>query len=374
MPTHSPTLASQKSRQLGLLLLALAAILASFAATAPGSKASPVSLTFDNGRISMGFFQDRTVLPADSSFPSPDLPTPQRTDIQLNGDLTDGNISIPAATNTGIQFPYMNVKHPLQPDLKIPFTFRLNQDGLTGTFNQETGAMTLEGNLDIIVITGTGTNFPLTDSLDDVGVPPLGLFARCRYDNVPVKLSTAKSDPFNGQPFADGFGTNGALAASWKSLTPSVSENGGTCGDLNQLTTSIGGLWLSNAVAEPKPQPEGPKPSCKTDLSLCPEQKYTLIDGVQLKPGRKTVKPGQTVTLTVKVHNSGNKTARNLKVKVKSTNKSFKVPKKVTLTVPAGRSAKRKFKVRIKGNAKGWGRITAVNNGWPGHTYLKVRP
>lgn len=111
MPTHSPTLASQKSRQLGLLLLRSAAILALFAATAPGSKASPVSLTFDNGRISMGFFQDRTVLPADSSFPSPDLPTPQWTDIQLNGDLTDGNISIPAATNTGIQFPYIAIRN-----------------------------------------------------------------------------------------------------------------------------------------------------------------------------------------------------------------------------------------------------------------------
>ena len=48
---------------------------------------------------------------------------------------------------------------------------------------------------------------------DDVGATAR-LFARCRYDNVPVSSRPTKSDPPNGQPFADGFGTNGALAAS----------------------------------------------------------------------------------------------------------------------------------------------------------------
>ncbi|MCB0871654.1 MAG: hypothetical protein KDB52_12545, partial [Solirubrobacterales bacterium] len=168
-------------------------------------------------------------------------------------------------------------------------------------------------------------------------------------------------------------GINGAISASWKSLAKATSENGGECGDLNQLTTSDGGLWLSNGVVDPKPQPEGPKPTCETDLNLCPDPVYTEIDDVKLRPGKKTVRRGQKLVLTVKVHNSGNIAAKRLKVKIKTTNKGFKVPKFVTLKVPARKSAKKKFVVRIKGNAKGRGRITAVSNGWAGHTYLRVR-
>jgi hypothetical protein len=374
MRTNSLTARIRDIRTSTLFLLALAVCLTGFAAMASQSKATPVSLTFDNGRASFGFLSDRTVLPADSQFPSPDLPAPQRTDIQLNGDLADGQITIPAATNTGVQFPYMHVMHPLEPDLKIPFTFRLNSDGLTGTWDEATGAMTLEGKLDVIVITGQGSSFPLPDSLDDVAVPPLGLFARCRFDDVPVKFSTATKSPFTGQAFKDGFGVNGAMTTAWDSLTPSVSENGGECGDLNQITTSSGGLWLSNGVVEPVPQPGDPDPTCETDLSLCPTPKYVEIDAVRLKPGRKVVRAGQKLILRVKVHNSGNKAAKNLKVKIKTTNKAFKAPKFVKLTVPAGKHASKKFKVKVKRNAKGRARITAASKGWSGHSYLKVKP
>ena len=373
MRTDSATPASSPIKKAGLLVLALALALTGLVAAAPQASAAPVQLTFDNGRANFGFFRDRVVLPAGNTFPSPDLPAPQRTDIQLNGDLTDGAITIPQATNPGTQFPYMHIMHPIEQDLKIPITLRLNQEGLTGTWDEATGAMTLEGPVDIIVVTGTGTNFPLPDSLDDIAVPPLGLFARCRFDNVPMSFSTATKSPTTGENFTGGFGINGAISASWKSLAKATSENGGECGDLNQLTTSDGGLWLSNGVVDPKPQPEGPKPTCETDLNLCPDPVYTEIDDVKLRPGKKTVRRGQKLVLTVKVHNSGNIAAKRLKVKIKTTNKGFKVPKFVTLKVPARKSAKKKFVVRIKGNAKGRGRITAVSNGWAGHTYLRVR-
>lgn len=374
MGTHSPSTDDRRFGTAGYFLLVLAVALAGFAFTAAQSKASPVQLTFDNGQANLGFFRDRVILPATDTFPSPDLPAPQRTDIQLNGDLTNGVVTIPQATNPGTQFPYMHLMHPIEQDLKIPFTFRLNSQGLTGTWDEATGKMTLEGPVDIIVVTGTGTGFPLPDSLDDVAVPPLGLFARCRFDNVPMSFSTDNKKPTTGQAFTGGFGKDGALTASWKSLTKSVSENGGNCADLNQLTTSDGGLWLSNGVVDPIAQPGPPPATCETDLSLCPDPTYTAIDDVKLRPGRKTVKPGQTLTFTVKVHNSGNIAAKKLKVKVKSTNPAFKAPKFVTLTVPAGKSASRKFKVRIRRGARGRGRITAVNNGWAGHAYLKVKP
>ena len=228
----TPSLSTNRWSRAGVLMLLLALAFAGLAAAAPQSKASPVQLTFDNGQVNMGFFRDRVVLPATDTFPSPDLPTPQRTDIQLNADLTNGTITVPQATNTGLQFPYMHLMHPIEQDLKIPLTLRLNQEGLTGTWDQATGKMTLEGPVDIIVVTGTGTNFPLPDSLNDVGVPPLGLFARCRFDNVPMSFSTDNKKPTTGQAFTGGFGKDGALTASWKSLTKSVSENGGNCADL----------------------------------------------------------------------------------------------------------------------------------------------
>ena len=71
------------------------------------------------------------------------------------------------------------------------------------------------------------------------------------------------------------------------------------------------------------------------------------------------------------MHNSGNKTARNSKVKHSRPNKSFKVPKS-HFTVPA--VSKRKFTVRIKGNVRLWP-ITVVNK-WPvfGHIYPVSQP
>ena len=353
-------------------VLTFAFVCAGLAAGASPSKAAPVQLTFDNGRASFGFFSDRVVLPASDTFPSPDLPAPQRTDIQLNGDLTNGAITIPQLTNSGVQFPYMHIMHPIEQDLKIPLTLRLNSEGLTGTWNDATGAMTLEGPVDVIVVTGTGTNFPLPDSLDDLAVPPLGLFARCRFDNVPMSFSTSRKRPVTGQAFSGGFGVNGAITASWDELTPAVSENGGECDQLNQLTTSNGGLWLSNGIVDPIPQPDPPGPTCETDLTLCPDPKYTEIDGVRLLPGRKAVRPGQKIMLRLRVHNSGNAPARKLKVRIRSS-KGFRVPKRVVLTVPAGRFASKKFAVRIKRNAKRRGRITAVSNGWRGNAFLRVK-
>lgn len=355
----------------GLALLAFALALGMIGFTAE-AKASPVTLKFDNGRLSAGFFRDRVVLPASDKFPSPDLPTPQRTDIQLNGDLADGQITIPASSNGGTQFPYMQLEHPLEPGLMIPITLRLNPPGLTGTWDAASGAMTLDGKVDIVVVTGKGSSFPLPDSLDDVAVPPLGLFARCRFDDVPMSFSTAKRRPITAQPFSGGFGVGGALTASWTSLPDAVSENGGDCGQLNDITTADGALWLSNGVAKPAPQPIE-RPTCETDLSLCPSPKFTDIDRVRLKPGRKKVKPGKKVVLTLRVHNSGNLAARKLKVRIKVKNRRVKAPRKVTLTVPAKRWAKKRITVRVKRRARGRAVVIASSHGWSGRTYLKVR-
>lgn len=357
-----------------ICLLATGLAVTGLLAAANPASAAPVSITFDHGRMSVGILRDRVVLPADSTFPSPDLPTPQRTDIQLLGDQTGGQISIPAVTNTGIQFPYMHIMHPIETDLKIPITFRLNDPGLTGTWDEASGTMSLNGSLDVIVVTGTGDTFPLPDSLDDLGVPPLGLFARCRFNDVPVSFSTETKSPFTAESFTGGFGVNGALTTAWDSLTPAMSENGGECGDLNQITTSLGAVWLSNGIAEPQPQPEPPEPTCETDLSLCPPPRFTEVDDIRLKAARRKVRAGKRVVLTVRVHNSGNTAAKRVRVKVRVNSKKARARKMIVLNVPAGRWAKKRFRVRIKPKATGRTTVTAVANGWPARANLGIHP
>lgn len=230
----------------GLTLAALAVTALCLTGFASSAGAAPVTMTFDNGRVSISaLFQDKVILPATDQFPSDDLPLPQRTDVQLIGDLSGDQLSFTKALNTGLQFPYMHLIHPLDPTLKVPFTFRLNDPGLTGTYDAETGKVDLTGSLDVIVITGTGSAFPLPDSLDDLGVPPLGLLARCRVDDVPVSFTSSgqvPTTPFTGSAYKDGLSGNGALVASWTDLPDPVSENGGECDDLNPIIHGGGGL------------------------------------------------------------------------------------------------------------------------------------
>lgn len=364
------------ARSAGTFLLMVVVVFVFLAGAANRADASPVNLTFDNGRFTIGqLFNNRVILPASDKFPSDDLPTPQRTDIQLNGDLTSGRLTVPANLNTGLQFPYMHLMHPFEPGLRIPVTMRLNSPGLTGTYDQANGAMRLSGKLDVIVITGTGTGFPLPDSLDDTGVPPLGLFARCRINDVPVDFNTEERYPTVAQPFKGGFGKKGALTTNWLKLPQAKSENGGDCGDLNRLLNVTGGIWLSNGIVKPKPPPPGLNPVCETDPELCERSRYVEIDGLRLKAGKRKVRPGQKVTMVVRVHNAGTRDATGLKVRVWSSNPKVKVPKRVTLTVPAGTWASKRFTVRVKRKAKKSGaRISAARSGYTRSSFLKIRP
>ncbi len=354
------------------LLLALLVAIFGAAAMAPQAKAAPTSITFDNGRLTIGgLWDNKVILPASSTFPSDDLPLPQRTDIQLMGDLTDGKVTIPSALNSGLQFPYVHLMHPIEQGLRIPITMRLNDPGLTGTFDEATGRMTLKGKLDFIVVTGTGTNFPLPDSLTDLGVPPLGLFARCRVNGVPVNFSTETQSPTAGQNFSGGFGVKGALTTKWDELPLPESENGGDCEQLNTLLSVPGGLWLSNGIVKPKP-PEQPKPTCQTDQDLCPNPTYTEVDRVKLSPRKRSARPGKTIRLKVRVHNSGTRAAPKQRVRFRSNNRAVKVPKQLRLRVPARGWGKTTVKVRITGKARGRARIIAVANGWRGAALIRI--
>lgn len=363
--------------QVTLFMVALALTCAGIFGLASESKAAPVSLTFDHGRISLGgIIADKEILPATSQFPSDDLPVPQRTDISLNGDLTGGNLNFPALTNTGLQFPYMNVLSPTDPTLKVPFTFRLREPGLTGTFDEATGQAELSGSMDVYVIVGLGA-VPNPISPVDLGVPPLGPFGRCHIANVPVNFSTETKAPFTAVRFANGFGKDGALTTAWEDIPQAEAENATAeqqdlCAQLDGIIHGPGGIWLSNGVVAPEPQPV-PEPTCADDLRLCPVPTYVEITRTRINPKKKAVKPGKQVKLKVTVFNEGTEAATALPVRIRSSNKRVKAPKKLTVNVPAGGSASKTFKVRVKRRAKGKAAIIANADGAVSRSNLKIK-
>lgn len=341
------------------------------------SRAAPVSLKFDNGRLSMGaLLRDQTILPAPDKFPSESLPVPQRTDIELLGTETDGELSFPAALNTGAQFPYFGLNNPLDPNLPIPATFRLNEPGLTGTYDAETGAATLDGLIDIIIITGPGTNFPLPDGLDDLAAPPLGLFARCRVSDVPVAFSTSGQFPYAGRPFEGGFGVNGALSTEWMTVVDPVSENGGECDQVHLLTRGYGGIWLSNGIVETHFDRQSP-PGCAEDPLFCPDSEpgpAADISSLRLIPARRTVRAGKRTFVKVRIRNSGNADSGPVAVRLKSSNRRVRIRKKLKVRVPAGSTVTRKVKVRAGSRARGKSRIMATAAGKQARAKIRIRP
>ena len=358
--------------QIALFLVAIALTSLGIAGLATQAKAAPVTLKVDHAQTLLGVFVNEPIIPATANFPSDSLPLPQRTDIQLNGTETDGQLNFPASTNGGTQIPYMNLPHPTIEGLKIPFTFRLKEPGLSGTYDNATGAATVSGNMDIIVITGTGTSFPLPDGLSDgMTVPPLGLFARCRIPNVPVSFSTETKFPFTGEHFSGGFGVNGALVTSWDRLPEVVSENGGECELIPAATNGSGGLWFSNTIVEPKPLV--PKtPTCETDQRLCPDP-VANISALKVSPKKKIAKAGKLVKLKVKVTNTGDGDQTALRIKVKSSNKRVKVPKTVVMDVDAGTTAIKTIRARVKKQARGKTKITLRTAGLKATSSVKIK-
>jgi hypothetical protein len=261
--------------------------------------------------------------------------------------------------------------HPVE-DLKIPVTMRLNEPGLTGTWNSETGAVTIAGSVDLIIITGTGTTFPLPDSFDDLGVPSLGLFARCRIANLPVSFSTAGELPYAGQPYAAGLGGTGAISTGWSDIPEIVSENGGDCGTLSGITRFYGGMWLSNGVVETEIR-NPPLPTCDDDPQLCPDPvPAATISSIRLDPKLRRVRSGRVTVLRLRITNSGDADALAVRVAMRSSNRRVRVRRRLAVTVPAGSTVLRRVRVKVRPNARGRAVIAASTAGIKVRTVVTV--
>ena len=359
--------------------LAMTLVALGLAGLVSQAKAAPVTLTFDSGQLSVGpVVRDRQILPATSQFPSDQLPVPQRTDIQLVGTQTGNDISFPASANTGVQFPYMNFANPIDPAVKVPFTFRMKGDGLNGTFDAATGEAHLAGKIDVVIVLGTGATFPLPDSLTDLAVPPLGLFARCRISDLPVDFSTETKAPFTAERYQGGLNGTGAMTTAWENVPQAVSENGTTesnanCEMVNQIIHSAGGLWLANGIEQPAAQPDPPAPTCETDRRLCPPPQFSEITDGARTPKKTQRQAGKKVNLTARVTNSGNIDAAGVVVKISSNRKKVRVPVSKTVTVPANSTLAVKFSAKVKKKAKGVVAVRVSSNGWSANSTIRIK-
>jgi hypothetical protein len=118
---------------------------------------------------------------------------------------------------------------------------------ITGTVDAATGA-----------VTTTASNY---EALVDVTIG--STTNNCKIDS-PFSFSTAADypAPFKGDAFdspldvagePDSLLNNGAIVATWPSLTATGVDGGDDCSLLQGLVGGRGGLWIANGLAEPTP-------------------------------------------------------------------------------------------------------------------------
>jgi len=322
--------------------------------------------------------------------------------LEVRGTYSDnvGNFTLPQAT--GLDFPdiALDLGDGIVIDGKIGLT-----EAATGNYNVATGALSMNPKISLTL--GTPEISALPDPVGGLGSGPL----ECEFAPLDVSLSTAPANwPAPGQLFTDKVNlTGGAVAGAWN-VKPQVNTiAGGTlCGIIGGFLDPVGGLYLANSGdpilsipsptgSKPLPQPcpagttgepGTPAEDCIPDVveECTPPQIGTFPDCVDpidepgpaeitkvavTGPGK--IKAGKKVKLTVKVTNTGEQASGSIKVTLKSTNKQVKVPKSVTVNVPAGKTASKKITVKAGKKAKGKATITAKYGSKSGKKSLKVK-
>jgi hypothetical protein len=333
-----------------LLLAALATLLGVLAMTGTSKAAETKTITVDNGRLTMGFvFLNNKILPADVPGPL----DPNISNSSGSGTI-DVNIDGSTATVTEEDFnmPIVWIPDPTAGGAPIPMKFGPQGD-LTGTWNGATGALELTGTLRVDVIWG----------FDDGGAKI------CRFIAPNLTWTTGPNAISPGVPFSNGLNGNGAISTFWESLPTGESINGGNCAKPNAVVRDPGAVWLSSGISEVPPAPtcqaegkDGLWPDC-TEIEWPDPEPEPEVKISKVTVGKATVTAGKKVKLKVKVTNSGDLAASGLVVKLKSNKQAVKVPGRVKLNVPAGKTATATITVTARKNAKGKASITASTSG-----------
>lgn len=352
--------------------LAVSAILAGLVALAvlfaPSARAEdkPFSITFDEHQVKIGVI--------------PDIPVgATSTGGSITGTVDEtGKVTIPAKD---FVFPIYGLDEPVALSAYMSTT-----GPATGTWDEQTGALTLDAKAGIFLKINVGQTLDLLGGLGvDLGdqLGPLAGFLNgnlaCGFSPMDVTFSTESE---GGARFAKGTLGPGAISAEWsqlgkfagqsgvgfstlacpliKSQLPSLLEGvlGGTgtelpidLGDLDiaSLLTNLDDLdlgpssiVLSRSLDESTPPVEEPpveEPEVKT-----PRLKLTVT------PRKRKVRAGKKAMFTVKIRNSGDGTANGVKVCLRSPGKRVLKGKRCRVlgTVQAGSTQTRKFQVKVK--------------------------
>ena len=208
--------------------------------TMPPIGAQPLSMTFTEDRANVGVqLSDAAMFTAPAIAPFAAQIDPG------TGSITAGFLSVPDFST--------HITEPLDADVNVHFEIGI----IGGSFNQATGALTLQGEANA-TLTSEGKECAVTTTPN------------------PLILSTAGNsggtNPRSGAPFVNGLTGAGAIAGQWTDMhaTPKIPGQGVfVCATVDERIEGPGGIWLAqegDVMAPSAPQltstdPASPGPS-----------------------------------------------------------------------------------------------------------------
>lgn len=205
------------------------------------ASAAPLSMTFTEARANVGVqLSDAALFEAPKTAPFGAQIDPG------SGSITAGVLGVP-------QF-LTHITEPIVADVTVDFKI----GEIEGSFNQATGALTLEGEAGGTLTAQSGTY--------------AGEACFVAADPSPLVLTTAGSSggtsPRSGAPFTSGLAGAGAIAGQWTDMEATPVEPGNTenvdfCNNVDTRIGGAGGIWLEQKDLAPPsaPQLTGTDPS-----------------------------------------------------------------------------------------------------------------
>lgn len=349
-----------------MLAAATLAILA--LAAAPGAKAAsagdPIEVQFNHVGIAisaaiLGDVSQMLLKPSDGL-----------GSLEMNGEFTNSSGDFVVPEEDGLVFPPLNLNFD---GIEIGGNLGLTDDAI-GSYDATTGAMTLAPKISLTLgVSDAGALAP--------GVLPNGPL-ECRLSPINAYLSTGYEWPAPGDAFTPGTFNDGALAGAW-TVKPNFEQlQGSSCSLLASVINPVGGLWLGNYAVEKTslPTTSATKPvanSCPSGLTgngtnCAKPQPKAILGGLSFASSRSSAKRGKTVSVTVRVRNTGDAVG-TANVALSSSSKAITVPKSVTIkNIAPGATGSAVVKVKA-GKKKGSATITAKLGGSSAKASVSVK-
>lgn len=227
-------------------MIALGALLVLGASVSTAS-AAPLSMTFTEARANVGVQLSDAAL-----FEAPDT-APFAAQIDPgSGSIANGALEVP-------QF-FTHITEPIVADVTVDFEI----GEIDGSFNQATGALSLQGEAGGTLTAQSGT-FEGEECIVSAVPSPLILT---------TVGSSGGSSPRSGAPFAAGLAGPGAIAGQWTHMDATPVDSGDTenvdfCNNVETRIGGAGGIWLEQKGVLVPPQAPQPPSTAPPPVSAC---------------------------------------------------------------------------------------------------------